>query len=47
VWGVVVMIMVKEEVPLDLSFILSFAVILESPALLLSVNYKIQALLAA
>lgn len=38
--------MVKEQVPLDLSFILSFAVITEPPALLLSVNYKRQALLA-
>jgi hypothetical protein len=44
--GVVVMIMIKEQVPLDLSFILSFAVIIEPPALLLSVNYKRQALLA-
>lgn len=38
--------MVKEQVPLDLSFIPSFAVILEPPALLLSVNYKRQALLS-
>jgi len=44
--GVEVMTMVKEQVPLELSFILSFAVILEPPALLLLVNYKRQPLLS-
>jgi len=40
------MIMIKEQVPLHLSLILSFAEIIEPQAILLSVNYKRQALLA-
>jgi len=40
------MIMVKEQVPLVFSLILSFAAILEQPALLLLVNYKRKALLS-